>query len=456
MNETVVIMIVEDSPTQVEELRYILEQQGYEVSVTRNGREALQRIRLEKPAIVISDVMMPEIDGYELCRQMKTDEELKNIPVILVTWLSDPTDVIKGLECGADNFIIKPYNHAFILSRLRHILINKELRKNGNVELGLEIFFAGQKYFLNSERIQIIDLLLATYENSLQQKVELEQSYKKLQKAHETITNLEQNYRALLERNVDAMIVVSFEGIILYASPAAEALLGHNAKELLGQSFAYPVTAGEAKEVTIDHRHDVQLVAEMRVAEVSWQGKAANLVSLRDVTENVHFREQLRSLSFTDELTGLYNRRGLLALGKQQLNVISQIKGEVFLFFIDVDGMKVLNDTYGHYQGDLALIEVSNILKKTFRETDIVCRLGGDEFAALAVGARKNSCSHLLARLQENISEANAQGNNVFRLSVSVGIAYYDYEHPCSIEEMLVRADKEMYEEKRSKNCART
>ena len=102
------IMIAEDSATQAQRLRYILEQKGYQVAVLANGRLALEAARRRKPALLISDVVMPEMSGYELCRQMKADPQLGDIPVILVTTLSDPQDVIRGLECRADHFILKP------------------------------------------------------------------------------------------------------------------------------------------------------------------------------------------------------------------------------------------------------------------------------------------------------------------------------------------------------------
>ena len=103
------ILIAEDSRTQAEQLRFLLEQHGYPVRVTADGKQALQAARAQKPALLISDIMMPEMNGYELCKAMKSDDALKDVPVILVTGLSDPQDVIRGLECGADNFILKPY-----------------------------------------------------------------------------------------------------------------------------------------------------------------------------------------------------------------------------------------------------------------------------------------------------------------------------------------------------------
>src|SRR2546428_231253 len=102
---SVQILVVEDSATQAERLQYVLEQRGYRLSAARNGREALAAIRANPPTLVISDIIMPEMDGYQLCRRIKQEECFKNTPVILLTSLSDPVDVVRGLECGADNFV---------------------------------------------------------------------------------------------------------------------------------------------------------------------------------------------------------------------------------------------------------------------------------------------------------------------------------------------------------------
>ena len=123
--------------------------------------------------MVVSDIMMPEMDGYQLCRRIKEDNNFKDVPVILLTSLSDPVDVIKGLECGADNFITKPYDENYLLSRIQYILINRKLYKSDKMQMEIEIFFAGQKYFITSERQQILNLLLSTYETAVQKNLEL-------------------------------------------------------------------------------------------------------------------------------------------------------------------------------------------------------------------------------------------------------------------------------------------
>ncbi|MBI4195207.1 MAG: response regulator [Betaproteobacteria bacterium] len=178
--QTAEVLVAEDSPTQARRLQHILEQQGYHVTVTANGREALEAARQRKPAIIISDVVMPEMDGYELCRRVKAEAGLGDVPVILVTTLSDPQDVIRGLESCADNFILKPYDEHYLLSRLQFVLINREMRQVERVGMGVEIFFNGQKHFITADRMQILNLLLSTYEAAIQRNKELKHSQEEL------------------------------------------------------------------------------------------------------------------------------------------------------------------------------------------------------------------------------------------------------------------------------------
>jgi len=167
------ILIAEDSPTQAQRLQHILEQQGYRVTATANGRLALQAAHRDRPALIISDVVMPEMNGYELCRQVKADSRLGDVPVVLVTTLSDPHDVIRGLECRADNFILKPYEADQLLHRITFVLINSQMRQNDQPGMRLEIVFSGQKHFITADRLQILNLLLSTYEAAMQRNAEL-------------------------------------------------------------------------------------------------------------------------------------------------------------------------------------------------------------------------------------------------------------------------------------------
>jgi signal transduction histidine kinase len=168
------ILIVEDSPTQAERLRRLIQSSGYHARVAANGKLALAEIRERKPHLVLSDIVMPEMNGYELCRSVKADPTLRDIPVILVTSLTDPKDIIRGIECGADNFIRKPYADDYLLNRIGQMLVNQKLRKNSSMEVGIALYLGDQKHFINAERQQILDLLISTYEQAVQVNSELQ------------------------------------------------------------------------------------------------------------------------------------------------------------------------------------------------------------------------------------------------------------------------------------------
>jgi len=168
------ILIVEDSPTQAERLRRLIRSSGYHARVAANGKLALADIHEHKPHLVLSDIVMPEMNGYELCRAIKADPALRDIPVILVTSLTDPKDIIRGIECGADNFIRKPYAEDYLLNRIGQMLVNQKLRKNSSMEVGIALYLGDQKHFINAERQQILDLLISTYEQAVQVNSELQ------------------------------------------------------------------------------------------------------------------------------------------------------------------------------------------------------------------------------------------------------------------------------------------
>lgn len=186
------ILIVEDSLTQAEYLKHILLSAGdYCVGVVGSAEEALNLLQTDRPALIISDIVMPGMDGYTFCRSVKNNPELSQITVILLTQLSSPEDIIHGLEAGADNFIIKPYNEEQLLFYVQYILVNRKLRQVVTPEASINVFFRGKEYVITSNRFQIIDLLFSTYETALQKQKELEQKNKQLQEALETIKILQ-------------------------------------------------------------------------------------------------------------------------------------------------------------------------------------------------------------------------------------------------------------------------
>ena len=172
---------------------------------------------------------------------------------------------------------------------------------------------------------------------------------------------------------------------------------------------------------------------------------------LKYAIERNQLQAALREQSFTDELTGLLNRRGFLMLAEQQMKLSIRNKKPMLVVFVDVDGLKKINDEFGHSAGDEVLREAAGTLKKTFRDSDVIARMGGDEFAILGIDAGVENRENLLSPLRTRLEESNRRSCRAFKLLLSVGVATFDPGHPCSLEELISRADRAMYENKKNR-----
>ena len=193
------ILVVEDSPTQAQQLQFILEAERFAVDLAPNAEIALQRFADSPFDMIISDIMMPGLSGYEFCDRIKKDARGHDIPVILLSTLVDPMDIIRGLECGADNFITKPYEPDQLIDRINTVFRNRRTRTQGKLAFGVEVVFLGKKFIVNSEKEQILDLLIATFEDIVRTNRGLQESKAELVAAKAQI----ESYALELERRVE-------------------------------------------------------------------------------------------------------------------------------------------------------------------------------------------------------------------------------------------------------------
>ncbi|MDB6094886.1 MAG: hybrid sensor histidine kinase/response regulator [Verrucomicrobia bacterium] len=287
------ILIAEDSPTQAQRLRHILEQQGYQVTHAANGRLAFAAAQRTKPTLIISDVVMPEMDGYELCRSVKADAKLADLPVILVTTLSDPGDVIRGLECRADNFILKPYDERYLVDRVEYMLLNSQMRHAEQPSMGVEIFFNGQRHFITADRLQILNLLLSTYDAAIQRNKDLNRAQEELQRlnARLEMTNKEleafsfsvshdlraplrhiDGYASLLEKKMSGKLDVGEQGYLTKIVQSGRQM-GQLIDDLLDFSR---MGRAEMRSTTLDLNRIVQevirgLEPEIKGRQIVWE-----------------------------------------------------------------------------------------------------------------------------------------------------------------------------------------
>lgn len=180
------VLVAEDSRTQAEMLKHTLETHGYTVTVAENGKAALELLESVRPEIIISDVVMPVMDGYEFCRAVKNDDRFRHIPVILLTMLTDSRDVIYAMVSGADNFITKPYQGEYLVSRLKRILSRKHAPADpSSEESPMDFQLSGTRYSITHDRRQVIELLLSAYEAAVIQHQELLAAQKRLADAND-------------------------------------------------------------------------------------------------------------------------------------------------------------------------------------------------------------------------------------------------------------------------------
>ena len=164
--------------------------------------------------------------------------------------------------------------------------------------------------------------------------------------------------------------------------------------------------------------------------------------------------ETLQRLATVDDLAGVYNRRGFLSLANQHLKLARRTRTGFWLILLDIDRLKQINDTFGHHEGDRAIVTTAEILEKTFRDSDIIARLGGDEFSVLTIQAADDGVQSMIARLQENLDHYNAASRASYELALSVGLARFDPARPVPLEELMASADEALYEDKRRKLTA--
>jgi PAS domain S-box-containing protein len=279
------ILIAEDSPTQAQRLQHILRKQGYDVTHAGNGRLALDAARRRKPALIISDVIMPEMDGYELCRQVKADATLGDIPVILVTTLSDPGDVVRGLECRADNFILKPYEAEYLISRVQFVLMNPVMRQAEQGGLAVEIFFNAERHVITADRLQILNLLLSTYDAAIRRNKELSRAKEDLAERGAALVQRERELheaKDFLEHLIAASPSIIFrlapagdDFLVTYVSPNIGWTLGYGTDDVVGvpRFFTDIIHPDDRETVRAAFRTALQCTTAQLEQEYRWRAK---------------------------------------------------------------------------------------------------------------------------------------------------------------------------------------
>jgi diguanylate cyclase (GGDEF)-like protein/PAS domain S-box-containing protein len=348
-------------------------------------------------------------------------------------------------------------------------------------------FIGNVGFFAFSATIPIIAIVYFTYwtymknveasaaqaEQARRHVEELNRHLAEQERISKALRETEEHFRNAFDYAAIGMALVSPQGAWLRVNRSLCKLLGFTEQELLNSNFQamthtddlgndlanlYRLMQGETPTCQVEKRY------VHRLGQIVWALNSVSLVrdadekpahfifQIQDITERKSAEAALHSLSLVDELTGLYNRRGFLAVTDQHLAAIRRNDKVPVILYADLDGLKEINDSLGHHEGDRALVKAAEIFKETFRSSDIVARLGGDEFVVLAAIGPEESAESVTLRLQQKFSASNGLRNRPYNLSVSVGVAHFDDEKNHSIEELMAEADRAMYEQKRAKH----
>ena len=290
-------------------------------------------------------------------------------------------------------------------------------------------------------------------------------------RAEVALSESEDKYRSLVESTDDSIYLVDRQYKYLFMNERHAARLGISGSGYAGRTYGDfhtpEETRGFKKDAdkvfatgeSVQHEYKSGRDRGYFVQTLSpVKDKAGNTVAItvvsKDITERKKMEEELRVLTLTDELTGLYNRRGFRLLSEQFLRLCKRRKHGAYLLYADVDGLKSINDVFGHQEGDAALVNTANILKTTCRESDIIARIGGDEFVVIPLGISLDDVNKIIGRLEKNVRDHNSRSGHRYNLSISFGISYYDPASDTTLDELAEQAEKMMYEQKNNKRKA--
>lgn len=287
----------------------------------------------------------------------------------------------------------------------------------------------------------------------------------------------EEHFRTAFDYAAIGMALVSPAGKWLRVNHSLCGIVGYSEGELLKTDFQaitheddlgndlaqiYRMLAGELLTCQVEkrylHKDGQEVWALMSISLVrDAQGAPIHFIfQIEDITERKRAEGAIKTLSLVDELTGLYNRRGFLAFSEQHLISVQRANKSLMVVYADLDGLKQINDSFGHKEGDRALMKTAEILRETFRSSDVMGRLGGDEFTVFAAVEPEGGVETVMARLNDNLLKYNSQNASPYRLSISVGLAFMHPDESQTVEELMAQADESMYKNKRQRKASLT
>jgi len=431
------VLVVDDEPINVKIIASCLENEGYEVFRAYDGKEALRITRESKPGLIILDVMMPGLDGFEVTKQLRQNPETNIIPIILLTALGATKDKVKGLNSGADDFLTKPTNFFELRARVRSLLKLKQLHEKAFSinNSAAHLVYQGDDTLKEKNIILIIE----------DDVIEAKKSSTILCKAgYDTITSgTAQEAEEILNNAVPDLILLDImlpdrSGIELLGT-----LRGKREFEHLPIIIVSSIDDLITKVKGIDTGADDYIVKPVNSLELIARVKS-NIHKYKVQQRLIRNAEKLLLQSMTDPLTGLYNREYLQTVVVREM-ADSKRYGSVFsMILFDIDNFKSINDTCGHVSGDSVLRELGRILKDSIRINDVAARYGGDEFVVMLPNTTINAAAAVAEKLRQAVEGCSFTNVSDRLITISIGVIEGFAEEEC-LDSLIKRADEALY-----------
>lgn len=438
MNNTspINILVVDDTQANIALLTELLEKSGYQVCAANNAEQAIKVASHINPNLILLDIMMPDIDGFEVCRQLKENPKTNSIPVIFISAKTDIEDLMTGFSVGAVDYINKPFHTEEVIARIN-----------------------------NQIQIQSLNQQLIASEREMRQLV--------IKYQYQT-ERLEQ----IVKNVVDGILETTSSGIIQRVNPAIERLFGYKAEEIYLTNFtellAEPFASQYSEILSYDRNNPSCKQATVDENLIELMGKRSNgslfpiefsflkmpsdeelyLIVIRDISIYKDKEEKLRHLSYIDPLTKLANRRRFDESFLREWMRSQRTKKPLTFIMIDIDYFKQYNDTYGHQAGDICLTTLANVIKNIIkRPCDIIARIGGEEFAVILPDTDQIGAVNIAEKLRKSVCDLaiphSSSEHKVITISLGIATSVSD-EQGLTSKILYNKADQALYQAKRS------
>jgi len=463
------ILLIDDSKTQLYSLKLILTKAGFEVIAADNAIVGIELAYQQMPDIVVSDIVMPSINGYQLCRLLKNDAATKHIPIVLLTILEGKIDKFWGLKAGADKFLNKESEPENLIEEISQILKNTPDRNEQSPESNISL--TENAYHVKINQILDQSLIESTIMNDFRNISEFINDESKM--IAETFLILD----SILDFDSSAVFFNSADDKkkkkITFCSNQPQTTLNNLAKdffeELFGSETKTDITIESIKrpdeEAEIE-QHQTSLIVPIKMSgqligaigiyshkKIDYQKqKTFGIIvsELKMLMQIKHLHSKTKLLTIIDPLTNLYNRRYYKEVIEREFSRAKRYKSDLSIAMFDIDNFKKINDTYGHQFGDEVIKKSAEIILKSLRNTDFAFRYGGEEILAVLTNSSAEQAYIPIERIREKLEKYPFEVNGKpVTVTISVGISSLE-TNATSAEILTNQADNALYDAKNS------